>query len=768
VKKSEIKVGGLYRAKVSNNIVTVRVDAIRETFGATDRPVLAYDVTNLSTGRKTTFRSAMKFRSEVTQKEKPTAVVPQSAIKRELVEAVEGEGKVTNGYYRCTKCSYSTTSPAEMSSHERRNNGHNMTFVEREGEQSSDPTVSAPSATSSSTPTKSDAAVGGLGTTQRRTVEPKPSVANLSVTSAVVPIQTAAAPQTATSGLAAKLRPQVIDNSPHVIVEARAGTGKTTTLIEGLKELKGIGSQLTPSPQQRAVWDAIKQSPASSTVCFVAFNKSIATELKNRVPAGCEASTMHAMGYSVVRRAFGNLNVAGDKIPAKVNTVTAELLGQDLWDLRREKPMLVNAVKELVELCKSNLIAPNGGGELLQLVSHYDIDMEGVDQSQVFDLVPRVLERCKDVTKDRTIDYADMVWLPVVLNLPVVRYDILLVDEAQDLNRCQQELAKRAGRRLILCGDPKQAIYGFAGADSESMKRMEQELSDRVEANRYGADESVRGCIILPLTVTRRCGKAIVREANKIVPDFDAFETNPEGVISEARYPTDKDNRERPKPHYTDRCEEGNMVLCRVNAPLVSQCFRFLKAGKKANIQGRDVGQGLISTVRKLAKKDSKSDPDNVAITSLVRRLSDWFHEETNKEQAKKNPSEARLIAIEDRHDCLMCFTEDCQRVADLVRKIENVFADKQCPNCKKKYGENADVCYEPRCGKPKLVRPEGVRLSSIHKAKGLEAKRVFLLQPDKATVPHPMAKTAWQVEQEWNLKYVAITRAIEELVFVS
>ena len=744
MKKSEIKVGGLYRAKVSNNLVTVRVDAIREE-GSRVRPQSTaranysrintyYDVTNLSTGRKTTFRSAMKFRSEVKPNpardalqhhvtgaiergeatpvvEQKTAVVPQSAINRELVEAV------------------SQLTPLESAEIGER-------FLKAgEGEQSSDPTgtpASAQGATSSSTPKSGVAVVAG------------PGAASVS------------------SGLASKLRPQTIDNSPHVIVEARAGTGKTTTLIEGLKELKGIGSQLTPSPQQRAVWDAIKLSPASSTVCFVAFNKSIATELKSRVPAGCEASTMHAMGYSVVRRAFGNLNVAGDKIPPKVNTVTAELLGQDLWDLRREKPILLNAVKELVELCKMNLtdLSLNPIQMMMELISHYDIDMEGVDQSQVFDLVPRVLERCKDVTKDRTIDYADMIWLPIVLDLPVVRYDILLVDEAQDLNRCQQELAKRAGRRLILCGDPKQAIYGFAGADSESMKRMEKELNDLTFDGRR--------CVTLPLTVTRRCGKAIVREANKIVPDFDAFETNPEGVISEARYPTDKDNKERPKPHYTDRCEEGNMVLCRVNAPLVSQCFRFLKAGKKANIQGRDVGQGLMSTVRKLAKKVSKNDPDRVGMAELVQQLSNWFHQETTKEQAKRNPSEARLIAIEDRHDCLMCFTDGCLIVADVVRKIENVFADKQCPNCKKKYGENADVCYEPRCGKPKLVRPEGVRLSSIHKAKGLEAKRVFLLQPDKATVPHPMAKTAWQVEQEWNLKYVAVTRAIEELCFVS
>lgn len=60
-----------------------------------------------------------------------------------------------------------------------------------------------------------------------------------------------------------------------------------------------------------------------------------------------------------------------------------------------------------------------------------------------------------------------------------------------------------------------------------------------------------------------------------------------------------------------------------------------------------------------------------------------------------------------------------------------------------------------------------GVRLSSIHKAKGLEAERVFLLEPEGASVPHPMARSKQAKEQEYHLRYVAITRAINELVFV-
>lgn len=188
-------------------------------------------------------------------------------------------------------------------------------------------------------------------------------------------------------------------------------------------------------------------------------------------------------------------------------------------------------------------------------------------------------------------------------------------------------------------------------------------------------------------------------------------------------------------PMFMDLVQDGDMVLCRVNAPLVSQCFRFLKMGRRANIQGRDIGQGLISLVKKLGKDDQD-------VPKLVAKISEWGDKETAKENAKKFPSDARLIAISDRVSCLHCFTEDAKSVSDVVRKIEQIFTDDK--------------------GRP------GILLSSIHRAKGLEASHVFFLMPEGAECPHPMSKSAWQREQEMNLLYVGITRAIKELTWVS
>jgi superfamily I DNA/RNA helicase len=56
--------------------------------------------------------------------------------------------------------------------------------------------------------------------------------------------------------------------------------------------------------------------------------------------------------------------------------------------------------------------------------------------------------------------------------------------------------------------------------------------------------------------------------------------------------------------------------------------------------------------------------------------------------------------------------------------------------------------------------------LSTIHKAKGLEADRVFLLEPK--LIPSKFAEKKWQKEQEQKLLFVAYSRPRMELIFIN
>ena len=479
--------------------------------------------------------------------------------------------------------------------------------------------------------------------------------------------------------LANKLEASKKTYGPHLVIKALAGTGKTTSLIEGAGERLGTKSKLTPSDEQQALWDAMMLGDKPSSVAFCSFGKAIANELEKRVPPGCEGATMHRLGNRIVTKQFGRLNLEQDH----VQNVISEVTGKDIWDLRKRDQPLLKGTSKLVDLCKQNL-CDGTPEELDMLTSHYDVDLNN-SKERIYALVPDVLEHCKEVDRYLEMDYNDMIWLPVVLDLPADRIGLLMVDEAQDLNRGQQALALKLGLRLGLCGDINQAIYGFAGADSESIPRMEAVLED-----------TELGCMSLPLTVTRRCGKAIVAEAQKLVPEFAAHESNSDGAVTNESFGT-----------YANKAKDGDMAVCRINAPLVGNCFKFLKQGRKATIQGRDVGKGLVSTIKKLKAS---------TISDLVRKLNDWHHQQCMVESNKRFPKESKIQMLGDKRDCIECFCQNNSTVDKVINSIQAIFTD------------NKDN--------------PGIVLSSIHRAKGLEAKRVFFLQPPGVDFP---AKSKWQ-----------------------
>ncbi len=715
MKKSEIRVGGHYTAKISNRIVTVRVDKISEVDGwrgaVSGRRIKAethYHVTNLSTGRKTTFRSAAKFRSEVKvggdNRPDPTAARSSSTSDLATGSAATSHspGLASAGITAESEIARLEREIAELKAQQEAENRPDESSDKEE--RGSDPTPDniAPDSPASASPGSPPGTPSAPAEPAVTCGEPLSKVA-ASSSPPSQPARSAGSPSTLarftderTAGAGNG------SQAPHVEVPALAGTGKTTTVVGGVCRLKGVSLDLTPSPQQQAVWDAMEVGK-SDTIRLSAFNTKITDVLKGRLNQhgldrkGCSAQGIHSLGLGAVTKAFGRLQAN----QYAVVDMIAGMLGTNYRDARKDPQQL--AVIKATEPTHE---------ELDQLASHYDVEVNGA-RGQVYELVPQVLERCK--TPKGTIHFDDMVWLPIQHDLPIFKVDQQIVDESQDLNRMQQALMYRAGHRIIFVGDRHQAIYGFAGADAESMTHMRDQLAS-----------SPRGCTTLPLTVTRRCGRAIVHEAQRYVPTFEAHESNAEGIV-------DRASLDRGKPgSYHPMTADGDMVLCRCNAPLVSECFKFLAMGRKANILGRKIGEGLVALID---KSKAQSCPD------LISWLGDWLQREQANEQAKRFPSDGRMANIQDRHDCLITFCSGLASVEEVKRKINSIFTDNK--------------------------QMQGVTLSSIHKSKGLEARHVFVLRP-KGIGPRRDKMQPWELEQEDNLSYVAITRAIEHLTWVS
>ena len=552
-------------------------------------------------------------------------------------------------------------------------------------------------------------------------------------------------------------------NATNLVVQALAGTGKTTTLTWGLAKLFGPklwatlvrneGFEPIPSPQQSAIWEALAEGKLPRSITYAAFNRSIVNDFSAKyswlvealadVGVSLQFKTCHQLGFAAVCKAYKINFRQIDRF--KTRTLLEEYLDVDLREFTKDEgnAVLVKAVEDLVSKCKLTMTEPSPEN-LDNLVNHFGIEING-GRDEAFRLVPILLDKSRDPSVcKRFIDFDDQVWLPTVNKLSIWAADLLLGDEAQDWNHAQQEIILKAGKRYCVVGDVNQAIYGFAGADVDSIPNMTKRL------------EATGPVKVLPLTQTRRCGKAIVKEAAKIVPSFEAHESNNPGKIESM-----------PLEKVMEVAQDGDLLACRVNAPLCSVAFRLLKAGKKANIQGRSIGDGLVKLIDKLMGKKRSSVGD------LIEAVDDWYQREAQKIARRKNADDAAMIALQDKRDCVLAFTDGALTVKEVKDRIAETFRGKQCPKCKASFNEEASGCN--RCKEKvagqrypvpvKLVQPEGILLTSIHRAKGLEADRVFILEP--GLLPHPMARTAWAKGQEINLKYVAVTRAIQNLVWV-
>ena len=490
---------------------------------------------------------------------------------------------------------------------------------------------------------------------------------------------------------------EVADGTGHVVVNACPGSGKTTTILGSLSHV-----------------------PYGKTSLFCAFNKDIALTLKEKVretgAIGVEVSTLHSYGLRQTTRALGKLKVE----PRRADHIITSRVGDDHnFDLRRDlakavewaKGSLLSRPDQIVDLVSS--LGLHSAGPFREELRAELVEQEREDEEieailaatytceRFVEDVLWTLEKCKD-TSDGMLDFNDMVWLPVVLDLKCWQFDFVFVDETQDLNPAQIELVLKAVKpavgRIVAVGDPRQAIYGFRGAAEGAFEKVRDTL---------GARE-------LPLSVCYRCGSSIVALAKEVEEKIETPVGAPEGYVSDGDDATVDAMMRDASP--------GDFILSRTNAPLLSLCFKFLRAGRRAHIQGRDIGANMISWIKKTNAK---------TVDELRGCIESWCEAEVKRLRDKKK-SLAQTEAVADRAECLMELSDGARTIQQIVDAIERLFADSN--------------------------DHDRIVLSTTHKAKGLERERVWLL----ADTYRKRDET-----EEHNLWYVAVTRAKSDLRLV-
>jgi DNA helicase-2/ATP-dependent DNA helicase PcrA len=481
----------------------------------------------------------------------------------------------------------------------------------------------------------------------------------------------------------------------NILIQAVAGSGKTTLLLMITKHI--------------------------SKAIALMFNRKIYIELEAKlIKNGIQstiAKTVHSAGYGAFRKRFGygvllNADKVRDIIVSQYPETQVSIYG--------------SFVSKLVQLAKDSGFGLGGQFPAIantqawqNLIEHHDLSLDYDDAS--FEVAIQMAQNCLAISNRdlKTVDYQDMVYLPLLTNTVLPKFDWILVDECQDLSPLRIAMIKAMlpiHGRVVVVGDRQQAIYGFTGADSEAMETIKAE---------FNAQE-------FPLSVCYRCSKSVIRHVKNIVPSspIEAWDQSPEGSVSSIEY--------KEFLNLKNTLTGADAILCRNNSPLVKTAFKLIANGIGCRIEGRDIGVSLIKLVKRWKVK---------TLNSLSDRLTTYLDRETQKLRSKGKDSAAGLL--EDRVECLRTLITKCQSdgkhsLRELETLILGMFTD----------GENNP-------------NKNLVTLCSSHKSKGLEWDRVFLLDR-QAYMPSPWATRDWMLVQESNLVYVSLTRAKRDLVEVT
>lgn len=467
-------------------------------------------------------------------------------------------------------------------------------------------------------------------------------------------------------------------------------SGKTTTICEKSKRM--------------SLGDAL----------FCAFNRHSVADLKPRLGASVACSTLHGVGHRTVSAALGRLR---EPNPKKYKDETNKLAFSLAVTVHGDMPSNAqrrdtnNALEQMLHFCRVNTTDPLNIYDFIQCADRFGVDMVDSKSATAFaDCVLQLMEWGKDVAiRHQVVDFDDMIWLPYALKLRPDTFDTVFVDECQDLSAAQRRLALSTvapNGQLIAVGDPRQAIYAFAGADCDSFHEIRR-TADAVQ---------------LPLSICYRCPPEVVALAKTYVPQIESAPNAKPGIVE---YIDHDKIFEMGRP--------GDLFLSRTNARAISDCLAFLGRRIQARMRGRDVGKKLIQFADQVADLGGRKRWNEFG--NFINQ-----HVVMQAAKAREADKEGSAVATEDMGAALLtCYMNFMARDYESLKlQIGDLFAD------------TGNVIW----------------FSTIHRAKGLENPRVFILDYTKLPLRWKNQKS-FEADQERNLLYVAITRAQSELYLV-
>ena len=633
---------------------------------------------------------------------------------------------------------------------------------------------------------------------------------------------------------------EVKRGSGNVVIEARAGSGKTTTLVNALKLL-----------------------PKDKKILVSAFNVKIAAELRARCPSNVDVMTLHGFGLRQLKKSLKEREMIDNdeyeesdseynaKSKAKgINTefiIDAKGYYMTEYLQRALHPTLKGGVTikeslplerfllKCLNLAQSYAIRPDDKDfinrmrenissrlfkdekevesleKILELTNikevffteedrtNYGIEYGIVDYGVLmtklmlkYALSPnkdgvktirRDGEYVKVPVKAMIYSFNDMIYVTAVgKNMNIDQYDYVFIDEAQDMNIAQITMLLKAGNhaRIFVIGDPRQAIYLFQYSELDMMERMEKILNAKK----------------LYLSVSYRVPKSVSRVAQKCVKDFEVPETAIEGEVNKID-----------ASDMTSIIKPGDIVISRDNKTikfvakmLISKLIPIIVLGLdnydqmiekmiKDAIVGSKGDEGVANLIENRKQKlfGEVDDYDRAIQSKNSGRMEDtlvrygmnkkYFYDKKGKKleynpvarfvYMKKAEAEAKLTDIDFVETLIYSLKTDIPSV--LIEKAKELVGD--YPKIDRNELRSADptkvrMLIEGFERRRERDMEKYVVITTVHKFKGSEADRVFVLEDTFSSKCE--GEYTPDTAEEDNLFYVAITRAKKQLFLVT
>lgn len=472
------------------------------------------------------------------------------------------------------------------------------------------------------------------------------------------------------------------------------------------------------SGKTSTLMELMKMCSPTDKIHYIAFNKSIKEETQikiNELGLMGRAQTLHALGFEAIKKIhpkvkLDDYNKKWDIIKELERRLPDEFNiklrpFKNYEDVMKLKFCLI----DMNEVSRTNLIEDKE--TIFELMINMDKNVYDPDFIDI-DLLWSELLNIREEFYSRVplvIDFNDMIFLPARGDYYIpAQADILMLDECQDFNICQHKLIDN----YINQGDIKKWVG--AGDPNQGIYGF-----SGAHAESFNLFKEKDNVVEMPLDICYRCSSSIVESANEVYNVMEAFKTK-KGIVRSIVNPS----------HLAKN--PNAMVVCRNKLPLVELYFMLLEKEIPSKLVGNDIKDSLIrflSSYKKYSINRALEDIDD-EIYKLSRDL--------NSEQKKIK----HYILNENRNYFVLLYSKLGISSSSLVPVLIEAF--------KKLFEGSEDI----------------ISLCTIHKSKGLEANVVYILNEN--LIPSKFARSEQQLIQEQNLKYVARTRAKEEMYFLN